>query len=800
MKAIAAMGMLMSLALASMAQVLIDEFSDGVLDPEGWSVVFPNTNTELYEADGVLTFVNQGIILTQQEFGPSVVIKGRLRFTGSDQDGFMIWFRTDGVLGGVWTVPMNALVLGIRSSDFDHPAEVDLKRRSVELGEWQIALVNTASRIEMNEWVEFVVEDDGSTVTVYVGDLVTPVIEEAVADDFGDMVVMMNRNRQGSDCVMELDWVEIRTAAAVHRLGIAPARYYRTPRLADVDYQLVARQSSLDTEWFPVGQVGHGIGGEVFGFARGSSPDWLPSHAWRISEMGDGASLAFDGIDDFLFRPHAEALNLDGGMTLEAWVKPAVGGYPGVVLAKALSSAIVCYALELDDAGRARYRVLDAGGTAFVELVSSSALPVDEWTHVAGTYNGSQATLLVNGAVDATMAATSAVRVNALAPVNLGGILGTVPFGGLVDEVRVWNTARSAEAIAATHQSPLTGAEPGLAAYWPMSEGADQIVADAGPGDWDLTLGESDGPDTSDPAWTEASFPTESTLEMIWDFGQPWHALSWDAGTGGAYQLESTADLTGGGWSVCAETTAEAGASIEFYPFPPEEGSAEFDSFGVYRLWGPALPLDLGLVAYYPLDGNADDTSGNGHHGAVIGSPAEVDGVHGTALSFSGSEYIRIPDHPDLFSGSFSTVLWIKTDAAGAIRGAISKGQAFSPEVFRVLLLDGGDVQFSFRANGDQSGSISTPYGAYLGNWTMITVVYASSATRMYINDQLVEEKPFTSGPLQSDRDVLIGAGAFDTDGETPVQRWLGEIDEVRIYNRALAEDEVRILYGQFAP
>jgi hypothetical protein len=799
MKTLAAVGMSIGLALAAQAQVLIDEFSDGVLDPAVWSAVFPNANTELFEANGVLTFVNQGTMLAQQEFGPSVTVKGRLRFTGSDQDGFMIWFRTDGVLNSLGN-PVNSLTVGIRSSDFNYPTEVDMHRRSSASGNRMLADANTASRIEMNEWVEFRIEDNGSTVTVYVGDLETPVLQVDVADDFGDMIVLRNREWWSGDCVTELDWVEIRGAVAAYRLGIAPARYYRTPRLADVAYQLVARQSSLDTEWFPVGQVGHGIGGEVFGFARGSSPDWLPSHAWRISEMGDGAALAFDGIDDFLYRPHAEALNLDGGMTLEAWVKPAVGGYPGVVLAKALSSAIVCYALELDDAGRARYRVLDAGGTAFVELVSQSPLPVGEWTHVAGTYNGAQASLLRNGVVDATMAAAGTVRVNALAPVNLGGILGTVPFGGLVDEVRVWNTARSAEAIAATHQSPLTGAEPGLAAYWPMSEGADQIVADAGPGGWDLTLGESDGPDTSDPAWTEASFPTESTLEMIWEFGQPWHALSWDAGTGGAYQLESTADLTGGGWSVCAETVAEAGASVEFYPFPPEQGSAEFDSFGVYRLWGPAPPMDLGLVAHYPLDGNAQDISGNGHHGAIVGSLAEVEGLQGTALHFSGSEYIRIPDHPDLFGGNFSAVLWIQTDSAGAIRGAISKGQAFTPEVFRVLLLSGGDIQFSFRANGDQSGSISTPYGSYLGSWTMVTVVYASSVTRMYINDQLVEEKPFTSGPMQSDRDVLIGAGAFDTNGETPVQFWQGAIDEVRIYNRALEASEVALLYTLDSP
>jgi hypothetical protein len=590
MKLIVAMGMLVVFSLSTGAQLLIDEFSDGILDTARWTAVLPNTNTELYEADGVLTFVNQGTILALQEFAHPLTIKGRLRFTGSDQDGFNIWFRTDGVLGGIWTQPINSLTVGIRSSDFNHPTELDMHMRSVTLGNRLLAEANTASRIEMNEWVEFCIEDDESTVTVYVGDLETPAMEVQVAESFGNMVVLRNRNQQASDCVMDLDWVEIQGAVAAYRLGIAPARYYRIPRQAGLDYQLVSRNSSLDTDWFPVGRVEAGLGDEVFGFARGSSPDWLPSHAWRIAPEGDGASLAFDGIDDFLFRPHAEALNLTGGMTLEAWVKPAAGGAPGVVLAKALSSAILCYSLELDDAGRALYRVLDAGGNAFVELVSPSALPVGEWAHLAGTYDGAEASLLVNGVVDATMAATGAVRVNALAPVNLGGILGTEPFGGLVDEVRVWSAARTAEAIAATHQSALTGAEPGLAAYWPIHEGDGQITADAGPNGWDLALGESDAPDASDPLWAEDAFPTASTLEMIWDFGKPWHVVSWAATEQGAYRLEQTADPAGEIWTNSIEAVTEASADMEYYPLPPEEGSADAASFGAYRLWGPAAP------------------------------------------------------------------------------------------------------------------------------------------------------------------------------------------------------------------
>jgi hypothetical protein len=798
MKIIATAGIVLGLTLAAHAQVLIDDFSDDTLDPARWTAVLPNANTELYEAGGVLTFVNQGTILAQQEFGPRFTVRGRLRFTGSDQDGFMVWFRTDGVLNSLGN-PVNSVTVGIRSSDSNYPTEVDMGFRSVGTGTRILAEANTPSRIEMNEWVEFRIEDDGSTVTVYVGDLDTPVMEVEVAEDFGDMIVLRNREWWSGDCVTELDWVEIRGAVAAYRLGIAPARYYRTPRQAGLDVQLVTRNSSLDTDWFPVGRVAAGNGDEVFGFVRGTTPDWLPSHAWRISPEGDGASLAFDGVDDFLFRPHAEALNLTGRMALEAWVKPAAGGYPGVVLAKALSSAIVCYALELDDAGHALYRVLDAGGNAFVELVSQSPLPVGEWTHVAGTYAGRQASLLRNGVVDATMVVSGTVRVNALAAVHVGGILGTQPFGGLVDEVRIWN-GRTPATIAATYQTPLTGAEPGLVAYWSMSDGADQVVADAGPGGWDLTLGESDAPDASDPLWVEEAFPTEPTLEMIWDFGQPWHVVSWVAAEAGAYYVEQTADLAGANWTTSIEAVTETSADMEFYPLPPEGASADDTSFGVYRLWGPATPVPTGLVAYYPLDGDANDATGNGHDGIVVGAEYDPQGVHGGGFYFNGASHIRIPDHPDLNPDAFTVVLWVKTDAPSTFRGPFSKTRFGGLSLHRILFDSAGNVQFSIRVDGDQSGSITADFSEHFGAWTMVTVTYSGSATAMYVNSTLVGTEEFAAGPLQNAEDLLIGAGEFVSIGDSPGQLFVGGIDEVRFYNRALAQDEVQLLYNQFAP
>lgn len=73
-------------------------------------------------------------------------------------------------------------------------------------------------------------------------------------------------------------------------------------------------------------------------------------------------------------------------------------------------------------------------------------------------------------------------------------------FAGTLDEVRVWNTARTSNDIAAWLYRPLTGTEAGLQAYWRMDEGAGLTASDAGAGGYDASLGAGD-PGRS-PVWT----------------------------------------------------------------------------------------------------------------------------------------------------------------------------------------------------------------------------------------------------------------------------------------------------------
>lgn len=70
--------------------------------------------------------------------------------------------------------------------------------------------------------------------------------------------------------------------------------------------------------------------------------------------------------------------------------------------------------------------------------------------------------------------------------------------------------------------------------------------------------------------------------------------------------------------------------------------------------------LSEGLIAHYPFDGNANDESGHGNHGIAQGNIIYEPGIMGSAASFDGSSFIRIPYDPSLNPSDQITIsFWI---------------------------------------------------------------------------------------------------------------------------------------------
>lgn len=171
---------------------------------------------------------------------------------------------------------------------------------------------------------------------------------------------------------------------------------------------------------------------------------------------GSGFALAFDGIDDVLRIENNSSINLSS-LTIEAWINPTSAQSRSILNKTAGSSN--GYELDITSGGNVAFRI---NGTT---LTSAQSYPVNEWTHIAATYNSSDDSMkiYINGVLDLN-SVTSPIGGNSNR--LLIGATATSYFAGSLDEIRLWNTERTASQIQANMCKQLVGNEANLIGYW----------------------------------------------------------------------------------------------------------------------------------------------------------------------------------------------------------------------------------------------------------------------------------------------------------------------------------------------
>ena len=156
----------------------------------------------------------------------------------------------------------------------------------------------------------------------------------------------------------------------------------------------------------------------------------------------------FNGTNAQVTVPNAASLQLTTGMTLEAWVFPTTTptGWRAIVD----KNVDGYYLMASTDNGNRP----GVGGTwtdGNKNVFGPSVLPVNTWTHLASTFDGSTVRLFVNGVQVASQAQTAALQTTT-ATLQIGAdAYPTEYFAGLIDEVRIYNRALSAAEIQSRH-------------------------------------------------------------------------------------------------------------------------------------------------------------------------------------------------------------------------------------------------------------------------------------------------------------------------------------------------------------
>ena len=220
------------------------------------------------------------------------------------------------------------------------------------------------------------------------------------------------------------------------------------------------------------------------------------------------------------------------------------------------------------------------------------------------------------------------------------------------------------------------------------------------------------------------------------------------------------------------------------------------------------LNLNDGLVAYWPMNeyyqygyksygtlskgyaqGNdlyLDSTNngeGNGNYSSVISTT----GKYGNAFLFDANGSFATLESNDLLNGKneCSVSFWIK-DPGGNYPIIATNGFEIKCDGFTSL---------SITITSTGTKITYPPTWAPAGKWTYVTGTYDEKTIRLYINGSLVASENCT-GPITTIKKTVLCALITEDhhSGTPPFQQLSATLDEFRIYNRALNEDEIKLL------
>ncbi|MDC3133894.1 hypothetical protein OA958_03555, partial [Bacteroidota bacterium] len=552
-------------------------------------------------------------------------------------------------------------------------------------------------------------------------------------------------------------------------------------------------------------------------------------------------SLSFDGQDDY-----SEFSNPSNSTsyTYLCWIKPSSvnGGY-------IVSRGHNTHWIEFHSSGAL---ISGTSSSSFgTTYYYNTVLSVDNWYHVAISFDGSNFTQYVDGIQ------TFSIPGNSVAPSN-NMLLGKDPnhpqyiFSGLIDEVCLWDIVLSPQEIQQYMSSPPTGNEAGLVGYWNFNEGSGNTVTDlTGNGNNGTINGATwttDAPAqyannctaTDDVVVTVNPLPTidlgadttlicDGTSETL-DAGTGFDSYLWSDGSTNqtlSANLAGTYTVTGTDANGCSASDSMVIDVLTVDITQNDTTICEGDSLVLFANGSQTYPsgsnnsqlsgtLNNGLVGYWPFNGNANDESGNGNNGTVNGATLTNDrfGNLNSAYLFNSSPD-RIEISSNLSSTGFGQIGSEYTVSGWSNKNNTSQALIFSDynsiagnsnpgendlniAVHLSAVSNPSQAAFSIRSNQTNNGSIvdySVSGGQLTENdWHLITAsVSQNGIIKLYLDAILVSSSSFDNSISYFDAPVYrIGASMWNGNyhgGD-------GIIDDVTVWDRVLSDQEIQQLYS----
>jgi hypothetical protein len=204
-------------------------------------------------------------------------------------------------------------------------------------------------------------------------------------------------------------------------------------------------------------------------------------------------------------------------------------------------------------------------------------------------------------------------------------------------------------------------------------------------------------------------------------------------------------------------------------------------------------------VAHWKFDENsgteAADETGFGNTGTLINDPQWATGRIDAGLHFDGNDYVKVENPNDILNCSYVTMsAWIKPSSANGKQFIISREMTY-PETYGLFIED-GIWKGCLRLDGNESNSILVESNANVsvGDWVHLCATYDGASLKLYLNGAL-DKTVNAGGIIDQDNPYWLTIGAL-ADANSYFN---GLIDDVRIYDSALADSIIQQLYAKRA-
>ena len=377
-------------------------------------------------------------------------------------------------------------------------------------------------------------------------------------------------------------------------------------------------------------------------------------------------------------------------------------------------------------------------GSSYMPAIAVYDGPISGWNHIAVTYTNRQPRIYINGVLQAT--GSTSPKTTVYGPTQIGfGYYGE--FDGTLDQVRIFSRSLNVEEIKQA-----------------MGELCDETTAVNGTYNHCNATCDGLGPHCGDNI---TQTPQE---ECDW---------------GDSYVPNGT-----------------------YYPGAHCEQDCTWNS---YCGDGDPNMISDGLKLYLRFDSNLNDSSASPANGtATVGASRTSAGKYSYGLNFNQSSNFQISDTAKLdITGPMSAAAWVKLpyDAANT-RPYMIFGKGSGHQTNYTFWREADrDVSFVFHnwiVTGETCGARSSgPIDD--GNWHHIAGTWDGTNIRMYVDGSLQETVACASSPQTNSDPITIGQVSPNV-GYTDPYVTTGTIDEVRLYNRALSDQEVSslVLYHEY--